>query len=240
MRQLIASLGGRRLKNWLIGRFTTAIVRSVLDHSQDIDLARRLTALFETAAFVDQHLNAIASSGSPRELMENALSFPRIPGLTLEFGVYRGDSINFIAGQISDPIYGFDSFEGLPEFWRDRFDQGTFAVQALPAVKSHVQLIKGWFSNTLPPFLAAHPEKFSFVHVDCDLYSSTVSIFTLAQDRFQIGTVIVFDEYFNYPGWKFGEYRAFVEFLDRTGFSFEYLGYCRNHEQVVVRLKANQ
>ena len=39
-------------------------------------------------------------------------------GLFLEFGVYKGTSINFISSLIPDKkIYGFDSFGGLPEEW---------------------------------------------------------------------------------------------------------------------------
>lgn len=206
-------------------------------NGQNIGLARELIALFDTANFVDREMNGIASSPDPRALMKLSLEKVAVPGLYMEFGVYSGATINYISGRTSETVFGFDSFEGLPEFWRDRFDLGAFALPGLPKVNTNVKLIKGWFSDTLPSFLQEHPEKFSFVHVDCDLYSSTVCIFTLAEDRFQEGTVIIFDEYFNYPGWKYGEHLAFTEFLSRTKFSFEYLGYCRNHEQVAVRLK---
>jgi hypothetical protein len=70
----------------------------------------------------------------------------------------------------------------------------------LPHVSSNVTLIKGWFDQTLPPFLEKHPAPVSFLHVDCDLYSSTKTIFDSLRTRFRPGTVIVFDEYFNYPG----------------------------------------
>jgi hypothetical protein len=39
------------------------------------------------------------------------------------------------------------------------------------------------------------------------------------------GTVIVFDEFFNFPGWRDFEFRAFQEWLDSSGARFEYLGY---------------
>lgn len=56
--------------------------------------------------------------------------------------------------------------------------------------------------------------------------------------RLVAGTVIVFDEFFNFPGWQEHEYRAWTEFVDRTGVRFEYLSYTANHEQVVVRITA--
>ena len=48
--------------------------------------------------------------------------------------------------------------------------------------------------------------------------------------------MLVFDEFFNYPGWQQHEYRAWTEFLEQTGRTFEYLAYTGNHEQVVVLL----
>jgi hypothetical protein len=46
----------------------------------------------------------------------------------------------------------------------------------------------------------------------------------------------VFDEFFNYPGWRQGEYRAFTEFVEEQGVCFEYVGYCRHGQQVAVRI----
>jgi len=48
--------------------------------------------------------------------------------------------------------------------------------------------------------------------------------------------VIVFNEYFNYPGWQEGEYKAFQEFISDTGLSYEYIGYNHLHEQVAVKI----
>jgi hypothetical protein len=48
--------------------------------------------------------------------------------------------------------------------------------------------------------------------------------------------VIVFDEYFNYPGWREGEFKAFQEFIARESLGFEYLNYNRKAEQVSVKI----
>ncbi len=54
-------------------------------------------------------------------------------GLWLEFGVHAGGTINRIAKYTTKTIYGFDSFEGLPQDWSGRIDgngvtypKGTF------------------------------------------------------------------------------------------------------------------
>jgi len=73
-------------------------------------------------------------------------------GLFLEFGVWKGNTINHIASRIADDIYGFDSFEGLPENWRDGLNKNLFSVDKLPTVKNNVTLIKDWFNKTLPEF----------------------------------------------------------------------------------------
>lgn len=156
-------------------------------------------------------------------------------GLVLEFGVYQGKTLNYIAKQLNEYyIYGFDSFEGLPEYWIDGFDKGRFAVDKLPQVENNVKLIKGWFDETLPKFIETKKEKISYLHIDCDLYSSTKTIFDLLGNQIVEGTVIVFDEYFNYPNWENHEFKAFQEFIAKTKKEYKYLTYNYKHQQVAV------
>jgi hypothetical protein len=44
--------------------------------------------------------------------------------LWLEFGVYSGTTINYISKYTTEHVYGFDSFEGLPEAWRPQYEKG--------------------------------------------------------------------------------------------------------------------
>lgn len=156
----------------------------------------------------------------------------------MEFGVFAGNSINLLSAIKPDKIfYGFDSFKGLPEMWRDGFDKAAFNRDGnLPQVNENVRLVKGWFNETLPAFVKEHPEKCAFIHIDCDLYSSTKTIFEMLKNQIVSGTVITFDEYFNYPGWQEGEYKAFMEFIAWSGLEFEYIART-NHEQVAVKIK---
>jgi hypothetical protein len=48
------------------------------------------------------------------------------------------------------------------------------------------------------------------------------------------GTVILFDEYFNFPNWEQHEYKAFQEFVASHGVTYTYLGFAR--QQVAVRV----
>ena len=180
----------------------------------------------------------VISSPRKNDLLRRAFEAADVSGdaLICEFGVWKARSLNFIAGLTNRTIYGFDSFEGLPETVADHWKVGDFRLTKLPKVRGNVVLVKGWFDQTLPQFLEEHPGSVAFVHIDSDLYSSCRIIFDLLEDRLRPGTVICFDDYFNYPGWQDGEAKAFREFIERTGLNFEFIGYNRNGEQVAVKL----
>ena len=153
-------------------------------------------------------------------------------GLVLEFGVKHGGSINRIAALTERAIHGFDSFEGLPDdglLPKDKsakwhVGKGNIGGK-LPHVAPNVVLHKGWFEETLPAFLQDHKEPVAFIHIDADIYSSTKTVLENTAERLRPGTVIVFDEYFNYVGWQKHEYRAFKEFVQSRGIVYEYLAY---------------
>lgn len=152
-------------------------------------------------------------------------------GLYMEFGVWEGVSINYIASKIPEKtVYGFDVvFEGLPEYYRPRVPKGACKLDKIPEVANNVELVIGWFQDTLKPFLEKHKEKTSFIHLDADLYSSTrFVLFTLAEHkRLQKGTVIQFDEIFwaDKSKWYQGEYRALQDLVKTYNAKIKWLGY---------------
>jgi hypothetical protein len=99
-----------------------------------------------------------------------------------------------------------------------------------------VALHVGWFSETLPPFLAAHAGVLRLAHVDCDLYSSTETVLEALGDRVVAGTVLVFDEYIGNEHWREDEFRAFQEAAARRGWRYEYLCYSLYTKQAAVRI----
>lgn len=147
----------------------------------------------------------------------------------VEFGVWYGSSINTIAKAYPSNvnIYGFDSFEGLPETWVYPFVAGSFDMKGqLPRVHSNVKLIKGWFNSTLPKFKSEvlGDQKISLIHIDCDLYSSATFVLTTLKDNIGPGTYIVFDELINFIGFEDHEMKAFYEFIQMTKYKFEVIG----------------
>ncbi len=188
-----------------------------------------LVKMFENSGeFIKRH--PITRFPSREALFDYSLSNVNVEGLYMEFGVYMGVSINYLASKIGDKtIYGFDSFEGLPEDFNVQRKKGTFKLDHLPKVADNVQLVVGYFQDTLKPFLDKHSDKVAFIHLDADLYLSTKSVlFTLVEyGRFQMGTVIQFDELFlNIDRkWCKGEFYAFREFVNTSGIKFKWLGF---------------
>lgn len=146
-------------------------------------------------------------------------------GLHLEFGVWRGNSIKRCAALYPETRwYGFDSFEGFPDDGRIDW-QKPFKVIELPDTPKNVTLVKGYFSDTLDPFLKENPGEVSFLNIDCDIYSSTVDIFRALEthQRLKPGITIFFDELINYADYMWNESIALFEMLERTGLAVEWM-----------------
>jgi hypothetical protein len=207
----------------------------------DLDLAAAFNDPNGAAAFEQKHLHNVPKFKSRAALLTNMLNAATTEGLHLEFGVYKGASINRLAAlRSSIKFYGFDSFFGLPETWTMGAQKGAFTLQGkLPPVRHNVELIAGYFETTLPPFVARHKGKsIAFVHIDCDLYSSTKTVLFSLRDLMNDGTIIVFDEFFNFPNWQnTGEYKAFIEFIEASEMQYDFVGYVRHSVQMAVRIK---
>lgn len=177
--------------------------------------------------------------GGPKRLfhLEESLKHISVEGSVLEFGVFSGATINLISSILNtDTIHGFDSFEGLPEDWfmkekekqkgNPKRHKGYFAVDNKPEVNKNVHLWEGWFDNTIPQYIDSYKTPIKFLHIDCDLYSSTNTIFSLLNNFIVNGTVIVFDEFYpwgcgNYDLWHEHEYKALKEWTETYDRSFE-------------------
>ena len=149
-------------------------------------------------------------------------------GQILDLGVYKGGSTRTLARTYPDrTVHGFDSFEGLPDDWSHAL-KGHFGEikGALPNMPGNVRLYKGWFDETLPLWFEQHRDApISLLRVDCDIYSSTKTIFDVLGPLIVPGTWILFDELIGYRGWRNHEYKAFMEFIEATGHHYRYEAY---------------
>ena len=222
----------RTLSEFLFRRF-------MLKHySSNMLLDMQLEAKKETLDYVRERMAKVPYFEKHRQLVKHALSQVHCPGLFLEFGVGRGKSMRWIATETQRTVHGFDSFEGIPEYWNGN-PAGTFARSKLPKVPDNVELHVGMFDESIDKFTAHNTDPIAFLHVDCDLYSSTRTVFEQLGNRLQPDAIVLFDEYFNFPRWQDSEFKAFQEFVARSGVSYEYIAFSVTGQQAAVRILKN-
>lgn len=159
-------------------------------------------------------------------------------GMFLEFGVYNGQSLTVIAENTKNVVYGFDSFKGLPEAWQGDFVKGSLACNIPTNLPKNTELVIGYFEDTLEDFLKTHKTPISFIHIDCDLYSSTKHVLDLCYDRLANECIICFDDFINYEGYEEHEFKAWMEFLEKTNIEIQHLGSYGSH-QVAFKMFKN-
>ena len=198
-------------------------------------------------AAIAKSSNTTKKSRRDRHLLE-ALKSTTIAGPVMEFGVWQGKTISRIGTHFSgQKVWGVDSFVGLPEPWFTKSTQegpshpaGKFSLEGeLPGSAPNVELVAGWFSDTIPTWLEQNSGDICFLHIDSDLYSSALTVLTLLNDRIVPGTVIVFDEmypwadYDRYDLWEQGEFKALGEWISKYNREFIPL-FRSNHQQASI------
>jgi len=225
------------LANGFFARAYRKIVHKFYRNDLWIDLCLRAKA--ESVEYILAHMQEAQVLEDRFELLRFALARAPQDGLVVEFGVEKGASLRWIARHTPRTVHGFDSFQGLPADWRGtKESRGKFDVRGrLPSVPANARLHAGWFAETIPPFLAAAPGSVALLHIDCDIYESTKTVFDLVGERIAPGAWIVFDEYFNYPGWRLHEFKAFQEWIAAGGRRYRYAGFSAEKGHVAVEIR---
>lgn len=211
------------------------VVASEIRQRRDLMAAGERAAVATSAAYVAEHFLEAHPLPFPHDTLRHVLALAPTGGLALELGVASGTTLGIIAEARDETVYGFDVFTGLPESWRPGFPEGMFAQEELPQVEG-AELVVGLFEDTLPGFLDEHEGPIDFLHVDCDLYSATVTALEVLGPRLQPGSIVLFDEYFNHQNWESGEAKAWAEHVERYGLTYTYVAYTIDNEQVAVRI----
>jgi O-methyltransferase len=157
------------------------------------------------------------------------------PGALVECGVARGGALALMAWARPDdrPVWGFDSFEGMPPL-TDR-DQGDGAVWVGFAVAGElgsgivahtfdelgiamdgVHVVVGWFEDTFPS-TAADVGPISVLRLDCDWYVATRLCLDTFYDQVVPGGAVIIDDYNTFIGCR----EAVDEFRAERGITAE-------------------
>lgn len=134
-------------------------------------------------------------------LYYHALQVRGLSGEVAEVGVYQGGSAKLLAKTLPDKtIYLFDTFTGMPptDPEHDMIPAGIFAETSLGKVESfladcpNVSFHPGWFPETAIPI---EDKRFSFVHVDGDIYQTTQDAISFFYPRMTKGGIMAFHDY---------------------------------------------
>lgn len=178
--------------------------------------------------FIEEYLHAALLFEDQKEIRRYAIENIPDQGLILEFGVFKGETINFFRDTLDSrgdnrPIFGFDAFKGLIEDWTghkydklNRFDMAG----VLPDLRPNIELEIGWVHETLPVFLEKHKDKVSFLHIDTDTYQPALHVLKNCEDRLVEGSLILFDEFHSYPNWRNHEAKALFKVLESDSYEF--------------------
>jgi len=154
----------------------------------------------------------------------------------LEFGVSEGFSFRWWANANNHPesrFYGFDTFDGLPESW-GTYSKGDMSAAIPDLNDNRCSFFKGLFQETLFDFIRTHSleGKRKIIHLDADLFSSTLFVLTTLAPGLRKGDILFFDE-FNVPNHEWMAYQIFSEsFYSKT----ELLGAVNNYYQVAFKV----
>lgn len=172
--------------------------------SQDIYGLSRLREFQEDLVRQENDFPVLDFSYGQRDVFYrfiNARVVGKAPIDYLEFGVAAGESIRAWSRLNTAPgsrFFGFDSFEGLPEDWMEDSPKGAFGTDGrVPVIDDpRVSFVKGLFQETIDGFsLGFRPENRLVMHMDADLYSSTLYVLMHFERHMKPGTILLFDEF---------------------------------------------
>jgi len=239
---------GTRTEVWfcnVIATFARYVAERTLP--QSVPMLMRQDAVMDSFTYAKENMKGAYSfldrfDGLRLSIREAKRRFPA-RNLVLEFGVYNAGMINHQARKFPDlDFVGFDSFEGLQQHWSGMAPEKTFDLGGrLPRVRRNVGLVKGWFAESGPRWKMQNPAAGIplLVHVDCDTYAATVDVLELCADYVEHGLVIHFDDYFGFPDWRSGGYKALKEISEQRRWRLTYLSYGTKEAAVLAEPKAD-
>ena len=197
-----------------------------ISHHRDLAFSTFPNKVFDSAERLKIYKHVIE-----HEILDKEIDY-------LEFGVAQGKSFKWWIENIkheNSRFFGFDTFTGLPEDWGP-FKKGDMSNgNELPQINdSRHAFYQGIFQDTLCKFLDSYEsDKMKVIHLDADLYSSTLFVLTTMSPYLRKGDILLFDE-FNVP---LHEFKAFTDWADSFYIKYTVIAEVNNYYQVAMRLE---
>lgn len=178
-----------------------------------------------------RRINLYEAISKQEQLADQAIDY-------LEFGVSSGASFRWwLAHNLNEQsrFYGFDTFEGLPEAFGP-FGKGAMAasLESIQVKDPRATFYKGLFQDTMIPFLEQYKKgRRKLIHMDADLFSATIFVFSQLYRFLDEGDIILFDE-FAVPT---HEFKAFQLFTESFYVNYEVIGAANNYLFLAVKIK---
>lgn len=129
-----------------------------------------------------------------------------VPGDVIEFGTFQGGSAGVLLQNLNGEktLHVCDSFEGMPDVApEDNFHQkGDFADTGAERVRNglsklgeNFEMHVGFFTKTIPEMEKNESLRFSFAHIDVDLYESVRDALEFCYPRMATGGIVILDDY---------------------------------------------
>jgi len=174
-----------------------------------------------------------------REFMRRAFAAQKFNGVSgdyLEFGCWGGMTFSLAYEEsrrhgFECTLWAFDSFQGLPPqstpedahpVWqpgalRSSLEEFHEICHTNGMPRSAYRVVPGFYEDTIGrehEYGQPLPKDIAVAYVDCDLYSSTISVLTFLESRMKHGMIVAFDDYFCWSSTAVaGERKACIDFL---------------------------
>jgi O-methyltransferase len=195
-----------RVITWLLAQRSMTAVPAVENsyRAEDFGLIRKVISETDMLLLQDEAYQVLSCTRATG----------KVPGDIAEVGVYRGGSARLMCEVRGNrALYLFDTFEGLPRTDQldSRFGAGQYAasfekVQNYLAAFPDVHIYRGLFPATSGPIV---DRRFSFVHLDVDLYQPTRDSLEFFYSRVNVGGMFLIHDYL----WAEGVRKAVQEFF---------------------------
>jgi len=156
----------------------------------------------------------------------------------LEFGVSKGESLKWWLKQIKNShslFWGFDTFNGIPEAW-GTVKSGSYTNDGnIPYVEDdRCRFYVGLFQETIKKFLNENVlQQRLVVHLDADLYSSTLFCLFSLGPYFKKDDILIFDEF----DVTTHEFKAFIDFQSCFSLPYTVIGESNNFNKIVIKIQ---